>query len=337
MKLKIPYFLFAALAILLCLNTMYWLALTVMFIAVVNYFLHYKGFISKIKRIAFLYYSLAIISLMVIVIIMRVFIIGIFTIPSNSMANTVVDGDIVIASKLSYGPRLPTSPFNIPWLNILFYLSPNARKSLDENWWNYKRFNGHSRLFYNDVVLFDHPNQKTKTVFIKRCVGMPGDTIQIINGNLFLNNREQSLPLSAKHSNMIQLDTVFDTGMKCYPRHKSVNWTFQNFGPLIVPQAGMKIELNYMNYILYKRQLKRIEEVQIDCINEEYYINGNKTSTYTFKNNYYFMMGDNRNHSVDSRGWGVVPEKNVIGKAWLILYSSSYYEFKWNRILKHIK
>ncbi len=110
-----------------------------------------------------------------------------------------------------------------------------------------------------------------------------------------------------------------------------------NYGPIVIPSKGMTIKLNKENYLMYQRCIKVYENNTLEIKNGKAYLNGKEVSEYTFKMDYYWMMGDNRHRSQDSRYWGFVPEDHIVGKAWLLIASSGKPDgFRWNRVLKSI-
>ena len=123
---------------------------------------------------------------------------------------------------------------------------------------------------------------------------------------------------------------------KTFVKLPKLKWTFDNMGPFIVPKKNLKIRLNEKNFFLYRQIIKRCEGVLINRDKDLFYINNQKVTHYTFKKDYYFMMGDNRNKTLDSRRWGFVPEENIIGKVQCVLYSNYGGEFNWNRFLKPV-
>jgi signal peptidase I len=302
------------------------------------------------------------------------------------MEDTLIPGDQIVVSKLHYGPRLPQSPFEIPWVNILFYLDKAARSKIDSTWYQYKRLKGFTKISSGDVIVFNFPQQKG-TFYIKRCIGLPGDIIRIRKGIISLNQQIIPAPLTSKVDyliwanddrltdileqseitkekinriqvgqfkldlNRMQYETLrlkegidsisfleipTDTMPHAYPYNMKFRWTADNFGPLKVPQRGMRIEMTEGNFILYEKVIRDYEGKNLilrDGIVQE---DGKEIRSYTFNQNYYFMMGDNRHNSADSRTWGFLPEKGIIGKAILVLYSNSENGFKWKRIFKRI-
>jgi len=113
-------------------------------------------------------------------------------------------------------------------------------------------------------------------------------------------------------------------------------WSEDNFGPIWIPKKNVSIELTEKNISLYRRVIQVYENNQFEQKDGKVYINGQLANTYTFKMNYYWMMGDNRHNSQDSRFWGFVPEDHIVGKASLIWFSWQNGP-RWNRIFKTIK
>jgi signal peptidase I len=322
----------------------------------------------------------------------RVFFIEIFAIPSGSMEDTLLPGDKVLVTKLNYGPRMPYSPYEIPWLNLFWYLQAKASTNTDTVFWNYTRLKGFSKIKKGDVIVFGHPLWgKRDNFFVKRCIGLPGDTLEIKNGGVKINGRLfpepeyvknqytvwynnsvalfgliDSLHLNAaaygrrekrvlelqmnrldkeqlvKHTCidsicMKPVDNDSSTWVWIYPQKEELFWTIDNFGPLVIPSKGMTISLTQRNLMIYQGTINRLEKVKMEKRDGICYLNGQPVNTYTFKQNYYFMMGDNRSNSCDSRYWGFVPEENIVGRAGLILFSNDWNGFRWKRMLKLIK
>ena len=126
-----------------------------------------------------------------------------------------------------------------------------------------------------------------------------------------------------------------------YPFTPDMPWNIDNFGPLYIPQAGDVIPLTERNVALYRRCIETYEENTLSEANGQWYINGEKADSYTFKLDYYFMMGDNRHNSADSRFWGMVPDDHIVGKAVFIWFSwdkfgSFFTKIRWSRLFSFI-
>lgn len=331
------------------------------------------------------------------IVFIRLFLIELFTIPSASMAPTLQTGDKIIVSKLQYGARLPRSGFEIPWFNLLWYLNPQARADMGKNEWGYQRLKGYSQINRGDILVFNYQNQMFE-FYIKRCVALPGDSLQIINAKLFINGKQNKTPANLKHeyrlyhrnlrktqnlldslktanpelNNIIFQSPDFSYNQKVkyvlcnitqkqkhfidklssidsvvidiakpennnllFPFTDSLHWTKDNYGPLYIPAKGQSIVLNQKNYAVYASTIKNFENTEITSTDSGFYIGNKLVKSYRFKQNYYFMMGDNRSLSMDSRFWGFVPESAIVGKAVLVLFSYNE-NFKWNRFFKAI-
>jgi signal peptidase I len=343
--------------------------------------------IIRFKKMTWVSFPLLFIAMLFLSIGIRVFILEIYSVPSGSMEDTILPGDKVILNKLSYGPRMPSNPFEIPWINLAFYLNREYRARPDSIWWKYKRFRGFSNIKHNQIVVFNSP-KAPKEILIKRCTGIPGDTLLLMNGKVLVNHTElpekgtiklfsrirfsnyalasslfDSLGLVAKDNKPVGtnyfstylnytqkhellnykfIDSIIieknrpDTAYHTFPRNNYFRWSIDNFGPLVIPAKGMTIMLNEENYILYNRVITLFEKVSITTHSGKYFLNGAETTSITFRNNYYFMLGDNRHDSNDSRYWGFVPEQYIIGKAVMILFSNGDDGFRWRRLFKII-
>lgn len=367
---------------------MWWLVFLMLTIGAVTYLffsnLRWFVFIRKnlILKIPFLFsllFSLAIC--------LKVLLLALYTIPSSSMENTLLSGDQIMVSKLHYGPGLPQSPFEVPWLNVLFYFNKNARAKIDSTWYRYRRLKGFSSIKRNDIVVFNFHKDR-KTFLIKRCMGLPGDTIEIVGGNVFVNGNQAAKPKSLKatynllgnkdkisesldslqviplktNNNMensirVGLDqqelkalskispsvsaqyaeVKTDSLPHAFPNNELFLWTADNFGPVRIPKKGTEITLNASNYTLYEKILNEIEYQNFKLIDGKVIKDGQAVTSYRFKNNYYFLMGDNRHNSGDSRVWGFLPEEGIVGKAMLIIFSKHESGIRWHRTMKILK
>ena len=136
---------------------------------------------------------------------------------------------------------------------------------------------------------------------------------------------------------IIPVIIVNDSTTWLYPREGHVKWTIDNYGPILIPFKGMEINLNNSNYAIYKRTINQLEGHKLIKSEGGFYLDGVAINKYTFRNNYYFMMGDNRNNSNDSRYWSLVPGQNIVGKASFVLFSNDWNGFKWSRLFKKIE
>ena len=311
-------------------------------------------------------------------VLLRLFVFEVFNIPSSSMENTLVPGDKIVVNKLLYGPSLPRSPLDIPWFNAFFLLNREAKaKELE---WKYRRMPGIGKIERGDVVVFRYPVSPFQN-FVKRCVALPGDTVEVAGGVLYVNGTQQKFPVSAKieyrlhvrdrkgfndlrqklgldlpyaaYNDSLHYCTVCLTanelkkvkkagsvdsftvkvlnGSQTVPSPGYAEWSPDNYGPFVVPYKGMKVHLDERAFAFFETVLLKYEHFDprtpgtgID-------------TTVTFSQDYYFMMGDNRHNSTDSRYWGVVPEELITGKAVKILWSGKFTNLKPGRFWKSIE
>ena len=241
---------------------------------------------------------------------------------------------------------------------------------------------GRERL-YQDYTIVSRPVDKREN-YIKRCVAIAGDTLQIVNSQLFVNGEMQPACEERQHVYFIEttaplsdymlarLDitefygeypyyylTTTDSGaaeleryasvtkvvrynnttptLDVYPHDARYAWTQDNYGPLWVPKRGATIEINTENLPLYERIIDQYEGHDLRVDGDKIFIDGVESTTYTFAMDYYFMMGDNRHNSLDSRFWGFVPEDHIVGKAQFIAFSKNEEGIRWKRLFKAIK
>jgi|TARA_B110000196_G_scaffold320211_1_gene341145 signal peptidase I len=334
--------------------------------------------------------------------ILRTFLIEAYTIPTSSMEKSLLIGDFLFVSKVSYGPRVPITPLAFPLVHHTMPIGDG--KSYSESiQLPYHRMKGLGEVERNDCVVFNWPAETLgrpidkKENYIKRCVGIPGDKIEVIDGQLMVNSAPQEefegmknqfqytvktkgtglnpkilyekyditeggygrnqneymLTLTNKNRdalstfpNVKSVEKRVKTKNKfeeyIYPNSKNFSWNEDNYGPLIIPKSGTKIDLTTENLPLYKDIIERYERNSLEVVAGEILINKTVATTYTFKMNYYWLMGDNRHNSADSRFWGFVPEDHIVGKALFIWMSwdknaKGLKKIRWNRLFDGVK
>lgn len=267
---------------------------------------------------------------LIIAYLLKTFFIEAFKIPTSSMEDTLLVGDYIIVNKLIYGPSTPRY-FPLTDIPIPFFSFPAI-----------------SKPERNDIIVFEFPgmrdevNSKEKMNYIKRITAIPGDTVLIVDKNVFVNNEKE------KNINLIKnikpgSKKIGDNNDRIFPINK--NWNEDNYGPFVVPYKGQKVELNVSNIEEWRMLINReYGEKVVSIEGTVITIKGNPVREYIVKRNYYYVLGDNRDDSLDSRFWGLVPDISIIGKAFLIYwsYDSMSEEDFWNsirfdRILNSIK
>lgn len=377
-----------------------------------------------------------------------------YQIPSSSLEKSLLVGDYLFVSKVSYGPRVPNTPLSFPLVqNTLPIL--NCKSYLDWPSWDYKRVAGLGQIQRNDIVVFNFPAGDTVATlqqnpdyytlvqmygreavcmnkqsfgeiiyrpvdkrenYVKRCVGLPGDSLSIRNNQVYINGKAAQNPKNMQLNYFVETETPLTEtmfrnwgvsrddympyGQPCtvtdpetlsflgfqpnangtynlvyrfpmteamvaqvkklpsvkkvivepeiiggtmyYPVDYDNGWTRDNYGPIWIPKRGATIELTPENLALYRRCIKNYEHNELEEKDGVVYINGEKATTYTFQYDYYWMMGDNRHNSADSRSWGFVPEDHIVGKPIMIWLSLDKDRslidggIRWNRLFRWV-
>ncbi|MCS7013132.1 MAG: signal peptidase I [Chloroherpetonaceae bacterium] len=220
---------------------------------------------------------------------LRSFVIEAYRIPTGSMEKTLLAGDFLLVNKFIYGAIVPFTNYRLP---------------------------GFKQVEQGDVVVFKYPRDKDVN-YIKRCVAVAGQTIEIKNRQVFVDGKEFPLPPEGQFLSPQPLPPG-QAEINIFPLYSSFNK--DNFGPLHIPKKGDKITLMPETFYTYKFLLE-YEGHTTAMMGRQVYVDGKPTNEYVVQQNYYFMMGDNRDNSLDSRYWGFVPESHIVGSALIIYWS----------------
>tara|TARA_E500000178_G_C16993255_1_gene741866 strand:+ start:135 stop:1841 length:1707 start_codon:yes stop_codon:yes gene_type:complete len=364
-----------------------------------------------------------------------------FIIPTGSLEKSLLIGDFLFVSKFHYGARAPMTAVSFPMVHDTIPLL-KVRSYLKKPQIPYFRFPGFEKIKRNEIVVFSWPADTVRQFFVKekgvrkpidkksnyvkRCVGLPGDSLEIINGFVHTNGKRNQLPDRAKvqytflayntkgvsarqlaslgyrdffrkyrienitqtsyqqllpyivgssgnspenfvaitdHRGLSleviqklglrageqlqkqinltltleeaqklknvpwldsikqQIDIIQKPNERFFPNRLPYNWNQDNFGPIVIPKKGSTVQLTKKNIPLYKKIITDYEKNQLEILPNQILINGEQSSSYTFKKDYYWMMGDNRHRSEDSRFWGFVPDDHIVGKPIFIWFS----------------
>lgn len=376
----------------------------------------------------------------------RTFIFEAYAIPSGSMEKTLLVNDYLFVNKMAYGPRLPITPISFPFVHNIMPFSESKVSYSKIIQLPYKRLPGFTEVHRNDVVVFNfpagdtivnlpgygslvtyydlvrefgrdavwdrfgndiivHPPDKTDN-YIKRCVAVGGDTIEVKGGVLWINGAKTATPTFSQRSYVIKMkdktpldfddlkatynieirddgsgeeleqkQQAFQQGFHdngeyympltehdaatirklpnvasvepansnqpttwkdLFPYDSTKTQTIDDYGPLYIPKKGATVTLTPANIGIYDRLITVYEHHTLQNNNGQFVIDGKPTNQYIFTYNYYWMMGDNRHGSQDSRFWGFVPETYIVGRASFIMFSW-YKGVRWGRMFNNIK
>ncbi|MEM1001905.1 MAG: signal peptidase I [Bacteroidota bacterium] len=259
----------------------------------------------------------------------RLFLFEIFYVQSSSMKNTLFPGDLILVNKIEYGPRLPKSLDQVPLLDLFFRKIPNdAQENLNPSLKDYIRLKGYGKYQNGDLVVFDHPS-KSKSL-IKRCIGIPGDTVEIVEGRIKINSIRFVEPQTIISQKPLGFsfdisDIETDSIEKITPFElKNTSWISYTQEPVVLPRRNQTITIDEENFRKYNHIINTYEHVghSLEWKDGKCFSGEKIVLDYTFKKSYFFFLGDNRNNSSDSKIFGSIPEEKIIGKVSFTIYSS---------------
>lgn len=328
-----------------------------------------------------------------------------YTIPTASLEKSLLIGDFLFVSKFHYGARTPMTTIAAPMVHDTIPVL-HTKSYLKWPQLPYFRFPGLEKIEHNDIVVFNWPVDTVykffdrsgrkadkpvdkKSNYVKRCVGIAGDSLSVVDGYVFINGKKLILPERARPQysytvttdgsgfdqqyvmkDLHSTDGYIQTGQTTFLFHalteeaaarlknnpvvKNVQrniarepeaaifpglnkWNVDNFGPIYIPQQGKTVALTAETLPFYKRIITEYEHNDLKVSGNDIRINGQVATSYTFKQNYYWMMGDNRHNSEDSRYWGYVPEDHIVGKPVFIWMSidpneKGFNKIRWDRV-----
>lgn len=233
------------------------------------------------------------------------FVVASFLVPTGSMENEVLTGDLLFVNKFIYGG---TSPRNIPFTNVRlpWFRIPALR--------DVHRF---------DVIVFVFPGYRDEVqpeefqFYLKRCVGLSGDTIQVIDRVLYVNGSPAPLPRHLQFDDPGRIPNTIPEE-RIFP--KGSGWNEDNYGPVVVPYKGMTVSLNPETYERWDTFIRR-EGHRVQETAGQIFVDGKPASSYTVERDYLFGMGDHRDNSLDSRYWGFIPKEDLVGTPMIVYWS----------------
>ena len=291
---------------------------------------------KKIIKNILQYIAVIVISL-VIAILLRLFVVDFYSIPSDSMQPTIEPGDFIMVNKLSFGARM--------YKNFDFLKDRTEPETY--------RIKGFSKIHNGDVLVFNFPylEQRWDSIafrvmkyYVKRCVALPGDTFEIRKGHYKVRGCTSILGNVEAQDRLMQIiergrEGDYGIVMSGYPYNDIVDWNIVNFGPLYLPVKGDVIEMFPKHVALYRNAIEWEQKKKLFLRGDTILLNDSVIRTYRFKENYYFVAGDKVMNSQDSRYWGLLPEPFIVGKVVRIWKSvdSETDKIRWNRIFKKIE
>ncbi len=323
-----------------------------------------------------------------------------YTIPTGSLERTLLVGDFLFVSKFHYGARTPMTAVSFPMVHDTIPLV-RTKSYTSKPQYPYFRLPGFQKIKRNDIVVFSWPIDTVnafqqygdgkyhykpidkKSNYVKRCVGIPGDSLAVVDGFVHINGKQTKLPERAQlqfsysgttkgssfnlqnlynrykikknefgynnsqfsaagmteeaasrfknHQNVASIQrNITPKGLKdpkIFPNNGKVNWNSDNFGAIYIPEAGKTVKMDLKSFSLYRRIIEVYEGSEMGIDNKlsvngtQILLNGKPIDSYTFKQDYYWMMGDNRHNSEDSRVWGYVPANHIVGKPVFVWFS----------------
>jgi len=246
------------------------------------------------------------ILLLFLALLLKIFVVDAFKIPTGSMKNTLLEGDFILVNKLAYSF---STPHQVPFWG----------KRLDR-----MEIASTGKPEFNDVVAFEipanfyDPAASDYSILIKRIIGLPGDTIELKDQELYINKIKYRTPSFIKIN--LNDKPFVKADSKIFPYDSK--WNLENYGPIVIPKKGMTVELTPKNILQWQNAINSEQEKKaISVEGTVITLNGTPIRDYTFEKDYYFVLGDNRQNSIDSRYFGYVPEDWIIGKAVMIYWS----------------